>query len=192
MGLKEDVEWLRKEANRLRGRLDQVALNLNNPERTDVQKAGDVALMGSGLCEVLREINRRGLFKALAADVEKDLEAKVVSIEGVRADIKNILNFERGLLTAFKLTEGAVDDLLTAFENSKLLREAPHFAEAIFMKHVSDAIDEVCSVPKTGTVLWTKQTYRKLKKRYGMVGGMAIAAANISSVMGARPALAAA
>jgi len=168
MGLERDVEWLRDEANRLFGRLNQVAHNLQDPKRSDAQKAGDVALMASDLCEALREINRRGLFKALAGDVEKELKGGKVSIDVIRADIETILKFERGLLGAFKLTEGAADDLLTAFQDSKLLREWPHFAEATFMRHVNNAIEEVCSVPRGGTVLWTQQTYKKFKKRYGM------------------------
>lgn len=189
MGLESDVEWLRDEANRIFDRLNQVARNLQSPRRTDLQKAGDVALMASELCDVLREVNRRGLFKALAADVEKELKGGLVSIDVIRADIEKILTFERSLLTAFKLTEGAADQLLTAFRDSKLLREWSYFAEATFVEQVNNAIEEVCSVPKTGTVLWANQTYKKLKKRYGVLGGMALAAANISAVMAGGPAL---
>lgn len=190
MGLESDAEWLRNEANRLFDRLNQVARNLQSPRRTDTQKAGDVALMAAELCEVLREVNKRGLFKALAGDVERDLKGGSVSIDVIRADLEKIVTFERGLLTAFKLSEGAADALLTAFKESKLLREWPYFAEATFKEHVDNAIDEVCSVPRSGTVLWAKQTYKKLKKRYGMVGGLAIAAANISAVAsGVAPAL---
>ena len=81
MGLEGDAEWLRNEANRLFDRLNQVARNLQNPRRTEAQKAGDVALMAPQLCEVLREISKRGLFKALAGDVERDLKGGSVSIE---------------------------------------------------------------------------------------------------------------
>jgi len=193
VGLESDAEWLRNEANRIFDRLNQVARNLQNPRRAEVQKAGDVALMAAELCDVLREINKRGLFKALAGDVERDLKSGSVSIDVIRADIEKIVTFERGLLTAFKLSEGAADALLTAFKESKLLREWPYFAEATFMEHVNNAIDEVCSVPNLGTVLWAKQTYKKLRKRYGMVGGLAIAAANISAVAtGVAPAFASA
>lgn len=190
MSLEDDAAWLRMEANQLFERINIVARQVNSADRTDIQKAGDVALMAAVLCQVLREIQKRGLFKELLQDVSQDLQSGRISIKGIREDIRKIIVLERSLLTGFDLSEGATDALLAAFADSATLRQWPDIVLLSFTKNIERAIDEVCSVPKSGSVLWAKQTLKNARKRYGMVGGVAVAATNAAAVaLGTDPTL---
>ncbi|CAD5107573.1 hypothetical protein [Zestomonas carbonaria] len=181
--LRDAWPWLRAEYQKLDDNLRELTAALSDPTASGAER--DNALIASAelLCRTIRACRQKDLFSA----VGEDLAAQGVHVKALQREIQehleNILKREEAVLVVAGLDHRAAQSLMQE------VSQAPRHIWGIDPLHytmldrkVMLATEDICHrFPKTRLELRElefRNLVKRVKAKYGIVGGLAIAAAN--------------
>lgn len=178
--------WLKGEYNSVDLALQEQLAILGDTKASDSSK--DKALIDAAklLCHSLSEVQRRGLFDALIEDVTGNPQLLVLQNE-LRSFADQLLAIEEKVLLQVGVDPKAAQNLRLALAQvSASAWQAKLLGARDFRKRVDETLKSACKkIPVTylemKTMGWVKQA-EDIKKRYGLLGGVTLAAANAVAI----------
>jgi len=178
--------WLKAEYERLDVNLQQLSQVLSDPEASGAERENALIAAAELLCRTIRACREKDLFSAAGDDLGALATGLYKQIQRETLErLREILKREEGVLIAAGLDPGAAqrlhDDVIRM--PAHVWAEDPLYYNGLDYK-VLLATEDIChKFPKTNLdfkVHAFRKKVKEVKSRYGIVGGLAIVAANAS------------
>ncbi len=175
--------WLRHRFNQLSDLARDADQCLKDPECSRSVQVEKLIEWGKEICRLLKDCKERDLFNAIADNDYATLDPKNKRLlTDLYEHLHGIMLQEQAVLVVAEIKDDAARELCSEIE-SRLRRShlQPISFEAAWHQRVDNAIKSACDVPSTKALFYLDnfgRWYRSLKKRYGMIGLVAIAGAN--------------